>query len=356
MRSLVQLYIDNTLPDNMNFGLVRSKAFLILSREELVSTLSSTNKPKEEVEFYWQAIDNFKRPIKSNLRYLVESLDFSSTNEENSWLEAIKWIKTEFFHSNRPSPEVSHCPNKTIPVKLQQYLTTNNGDKEAQINPHHYEYSIYRRLNEYLKTGKIYLEDSLQHRSLTQELVFLEEKDELIKQLNIPALNRPITEQLDDLFIELGQLWESFNKKLHKRELKHLRYDKKNQTLHLQKIKVDKDEQIKHHFFKQLPFCDIVDVLKFVNKDSGFLADLTHIQPRYAKQIAREDCLIATVIAQAMNNGNLNMSNISNIPYVALQDTLQSHIRLSTLKAANDIISNGISRSYVYFSILFIRS
>ena len=138
MRSLVQLYIDNTLPDDMNFGLVRSKAFLILPREELVSTLSSTNKPQEEVDFYWQTIDNFKRPIKSNLRYLVESLDFSSTNEENSWLEAIKWIKTEFSQSNRPAPEVSHCPNKTIPVKLQYYLTTNNGDKEAQINPHRY--------------------------------------------------------------------------------------------------------------------------------------------------------------------------------------------------------------------------
>lgn len=47
---------------------------------------------------------------------------------------------------------------------------------------------------------------------------------------------------------------------------------KKNQTLHSQKIKVDKDEEIKHNFFKQLPFCNIVDVLKFVNKDSGFFS------------------------------------------------------------------------------------
>ena len=129
----------------------------------------------------------------------------------------------------------------------------------------------------------------------------------------------------------MGQLWESFNKKLHKGELKHMRYDKKDQTIHLRKIKVDKDEEIKHNFFKQLPFCDIVDVLKFVNKDSGFLADLTHIQPRYSKQIAKEDCLIATIIAEAMNNGNLNMSNISNIPYAALQHTLQSRIRLLSL-------------------------
>ena len=254
MRSLVQLYIDNTLPDDMNFGLVRSKAFLILPREALVSTLSSTNKPQEEVDFYWQTIDNFKRPIKSNLRYLVESLDFSSTNEENSWLEAIKWIKTEFSQSNRPALEVSHCPNKTIPVKLQHYLTTNNGDKEAQINPHRYEYSIYRRLNEYLKTGKIYLEDSLQHRSLTQELVSLEEKDELIKQLNIPALNRPITEQLHDLFRELGQLWESFNKKLNKGELKHLRYDKKIKHCIYKKSKLIKTNKLSITFLNNCLF------------------------------------------------------------------------------------------------------
>lgn len=84
-----------------------------------------------------------------------------------------------------------------------------------------------------------------------------------------------------------------------------------------------------------------------------FLADLTHIQPRYSKQIEREDCSIATIMGQAMNNGNLNMSSISNIPYVALQDTLQSRIRPSTLKATNDTISNGISRMSIFPSYSF---
>lgn len=151
-------------------------------------------------------------------------------------------------------------------------------------------------------------------------------------------MNRPISEQLDELFAELEQLWEDFDKALRKKKLKHMRYDTKDKTLHLQKIKVNKDEQLQHHFFEQLPFCDIVDVLRFVNQLSGFLSALTHVQPRYAKRPAKEDCLIATILAQAMNNGNLNMSDISNIPYTALQDTLQSRIRLSTLKAANDIL------------------
>lgn len=349
MRRLAQLYVDDTLSDEVSFGLVRQKAFSILSRDELVNKVSNLGKkPAQEVDFYWQTIDTFKRTIKSNLRHLVETLNFSSTNQENPWLSAIQWIKTEFPKPQRLSPEITDCPDNTIPTKLQKYLTTKDGDKITRINPHRYEYWIYRRLNESLKTGTIYLKDGLQYRSLSQELVSLEEKEVLIQQINIPALARPITQQLDDLFAELHQLWETFSNELRKGKLKHLRYDEKDKTLHLQKTKANKDEQIQHHFYEKLPFCDIIDVLRFVNKRSGFLSAFTHIQPRYAKQQAKEDCLIATIIAQAMNNGNLNMSDISDIPYTALQDTLQSRVRLATLKSANDLISNDIAKMSIF--------
>lgn len=49
-----------------------------------------------------------------------------------------------------------------------------------------------------------------------------------------------------------------------------------------------------------------------------------------------------------MNNGNLNMSNIANIPYSILQDTLQSRIRLNTLKNASNLISNKISEMSIF--------
>jgi TnpA family transposase len=349
MRALAQLYVDEALPDEMPFSSVRQKAFSILSKAELLNTLSTSGKKRvQESDFYWQTVDTSKRRISSNLRHLVKSLDFSSVNEANPWLLAIEWIKTQFSKSQRLAPGISNYPDKTIPAKLRQYLTTKDDDKSTKIHPDRYEYWIYRRLGEHLKIGKIYLEDSLRYRSLNQELISPEETDELIKQSNIPALTQPISQQLDDLFIELGQLWEKFDKALRKGELKHLRYDEKDKTLHLQKIKVNKDEQRQRRFFAQLPFCDIVDVLKFVNKYSGFLSVLTHVQPRYVKQPAKEDHLIATVIAQAMNNGNSNMSDISNIPYAALQDTLQSRIRLSTLKTANDLISNGIAQMSIF--------
>ena len=351
MKRLAQLYVDDTLPDDVTFGIVRQKAFLILSRDKLISTVSDLGgKAPKEVDFYWQTVDASRRIIKPHLRHLVAALNFSSIHKENRWLSAIQWIQT---NSKQLTPKKVDCPDKTVPTKLEQYLTTKNGNKPTRVNLHRYEYWIYRRLNTQLRTGTIYLEDSLQYRSLRHELVSLEEKDKIIKQLNIPALAQPITKQLDDLFAELHQTWESFNEALCKGKLKHLRYDEKNKTLHLQKIKTNKDEQIQHDFYKKLPFSSIIDVLRFVNKHTGFLSVFPHIQARYAKNQAEEDHLLATIIAQGMNNGNFNMASISGIPYTILQDTLQSRIRLATLIAANDLISNGTARMSSFPSYLF---
>jgi hypothetical protein len=223
------------------------------------------------------------------------ALNFSSTNPKNHWMEAIQWIKNDFT-PQRLAPLFDDCPDNTVPVKLQPYLTTKTEEK-TRINPARYEFWVYRHLNRQLNSGEIFLEDSLQHRSLNQELVSLEEKDELIQQLNIPALNKPIKQELDTLFAELDQLWATFYKAMRKGKLKHLRYDEKNGTLHWHKIKSDKDERLHHTIYEQLPLCDITDVLRFVNKRCGFLSAFTHLQPRYAQQPAKKDCLIGAIIA-----------------------------------------------------------
>jgi hypothetical protein len=349
MKRLAQLYVDDKLPDEMNFGLVRKKAFEILSKEDLLHKVSViAKKPAQEEDFYWQATDKFKRKVTSNLRNLVAALDFSSTNPENRWMEALQWIKTDFPRSKQSAPFIDDCPDKTIPAKLLPYFSNKTDDNSEKINQSRYEFWIYKQINSQLKKGSIFLEDSLQYRSLSHELVSLEEKDSLIKQLGIPALSQPISAQLDTLFIELNELWEVFNRELKKDNLKHLRYDEKEKTLHWQKPNVKKNEKLQSKFYKQMKLLDITDVLRCVNKRCDFMSAFTHIQPRYSKQPAKEDCLIGTLIAQAMNNGNLNMADISDIPYAALQETLQSRVRLATLKNASNLISNDISKMPIF--------
>ena len=333
---LAQLYVDETISDDISFGKVREKAFAIISRDDLVNkVLSSTNSPLQESNFYWQAIDKYKRVIKSNLRNTLGLLDFSSTESCSQWLNAINWIKEDFSKPNMV-PLLDDVPENTLPTKLLPYL--NSSDEPKNFIKVRYEFWVYNKLEQYLKSGGVYLEDSLQHRSLNQELVAIEEQTEVLKQLNIPALQKPIKEQLDELLAVQHKLLLKLNKDLRKNKLKHLEYDNKTGILHWKKVKINKDEEVKHQFYSQLPLSGIVEVLKFVASDCRFLSALTHIQPRYAKQPPVAANLIATLIAQAMNNGNVNMAEISDIPYAVLQDTLQTRIRLNTLKAANDIM------------------
>lgn len=351
MRQLAKLYIDDTLPDNVSFGFVRQKAFSILSRKTLIGTLAIAEKKQlQEVDFYWQAVDEIKHSVKTNLRHIVDSLTFSSTTQANSFLNAIHSISSL---RNRKGMKaiLSEAHKNIIPLKLRLHILMKD-ENPSQINTYRYEYWVYRKLHESIKTGAIYLEDSLRYKSLNHELVSLEEKEDLIQDLDIPVLKQPIKQQLDALFAELQNLWKKFDSSLRRGKLKHLKFDEKAKTLHIKKSRVCQDEKIEHRFYEQVPFCDIVDVLRFVDKHTHFTSAFTHIQPRYAKQPLKEYALIATIIAQAMNNGNLNMSEIANIPYASLQDTLQSRIRLSTLKTANDFQSWYFYN--VYLSSLFL--
>jgi TnpA family transposase len=57
---------------------------------------------------------------------------------------------------------------------------------------------------------------------------------------------------------------------------------------------------------------------------------------------------MAVILAQALNYGNLGMSETCDIPYHSLEATHQQYLRLSTLKNANDRISNFIAALAIF--------
>ena len=161
--------------------------------------------------------------------------------------------------------------------------------------------------------------------------------------MDIPFLCQSIEEQLIRLKAELHAQWLSFNRELKQGKLSHLEYNKGTQTLTWRKPKVDKQSTHEQSFYEQLPFCDIADVFRLVNHECKCLSALTPLQPRYAKKSADTNSLIAVIMAQAMNYGNLVLSRTSDIPYHVLETTYQQYLRQASLKAANDRISNAIS-------------
>lgn len=347
MRSFASFFIDARFPDEVHFGKVREQAFKsILSESELRAKLDESNSNlTKEMDFRWKSISKLGSRFKNNLRSLVMSLDFSSTIQNSPWLNAVNWFKTIFLKKESLNQQsILNFPENTIPKRLHAYLLETDKDgKPIKLRSERYEFWIYRQLKKRLQVGELYLEDSIYHRCLDQELVSLKDKETVLQQLDIPALRQPIEKLLDEKFSELHELWVAFNDDLKNGKLKHLRYDEAKKTLHLRKLKTNKEEEFQQQFYAQFPLCDIDDVLQFVNERCNFLSAFTHIQPRYSKQLPDKKSLIAVIMAQALNHGNLNMSEISDIPYHVLQDTYQSYVRLATLKNANDLISNDIA-------------
>ena len=259
------------------------------------------------------------------------------------------WLK-EIFAAKKTINQypVSESPEKTRPKRLEKYLVETNSKGKKKFRDDRYEFWIYRQIKKKIKSGDLYLEDSIHNRSLQQELDAAKEKGALVNPLDIPVLKTSVKQLLDMRFTELRTEWLKFHTDFIQGKLKHLYYDEKTNTLHLKKCGAEQDEDAQYRFYEQLPLCDITDVLRFVSEHSRYPSAFTLLQPRYAKLLADENTLNAVIIAQAMNNGNLNMAEISDIPYDNLLEVYQSRVRLQTLKKANDLIGDDIAKMPIF--------
>ena len=189
------LYVDETVSDTTPFGEVRQRAFKILPKEALQSVGQRLSvKPRRKLAVRWQVIDGLAARMRRQLRPLYGALEFSSAVPENPWLAALAWLKAVLANQQRLSQRpLAECPPTTLPKRLRPYLLTFDTDGDPTgVHADRYEFWLYRQLRKRLKSGEIYLDDSLQHRRFSDELVSLEEQADVLRQMNIPWLRKPI--------------------------------------------------------------------------------------------------------------------------------------------------------------------
>jgi TnpA family transposase len=343
---LLLLYVDDTVADATPFGNVRQRAYKIMPRDTLQITGQRMSvKSMGKLALHWQAVESLAERLRRHLRPLYVALDFADIDPDSPWLAALTWAKSVFARQQRLSQRpLAECPAATLPKRLRTYLLTFDTEgKPTGLHADRYEFWLYRQIRKRFKAGEIYLDDSLQHRHFSDELVSLDEQSDVLAQMDIPFLREPIETQLDELTAELRTQWLAFNHELEQGKLPHLEYDRNTQKLTWRKPKGENQKVREHAFYEQLPFCDVADVFRFVNDQCQFLSTLTPLQPRYAKKVAAPDSLMAVIIAQAMNHGNLVMSRTSDIPYHVLEATYQQYLRQASLLVANDRISSAIA-------------
>lgn len=214
---LLLLYVDDTVTDATPFGNVRQHAYKIMPKDLLQDTGQRMSvKPASKLALHWQAADRMAERIRRHLRPLYVTLDFSSVTPDSPWLAALMWAKSVFAKQQRLSQRpLDECPPIILPKRLRQYLLIFDADgKPTNLHADRYEFWLYRQIRKRLKSGEIYIDDSLQHRHFSDELVSMEDKADILAQMDIPFLRKPIDIQLDALVTELREQWRAFNREL----------------------------------------------------------------------------------------------------------------------------------------------
>jgi len=104
---------------------------------------------------------------------LYGGLNFASTTPDSPWLAALAWAKSVFAKQQRLSQRpLEECPAATLPKRLRQYLLTFDADGEpTSLHADRYEFWLYHQVRKRFESGELYLDDSLQHRRFSDELV-----------------------------------------------------------------------------------------------------------------------------------------------------------------------------------------
>ncbi|MDA1775309.1 Tn3 family transposase [Bacillus cereus] len=357
--NVLQVIIDENISEHTVFKDIQRRVFSILDRPkltELANQILNTSKIDEKA-FRWERIDALALQFKRQIRPIFMTIDFVTTDMDDSLMDAIHFLK-EVFMKRKPllKYDIEDIPQTFIPNGSKRYLYTKDDAHSKRLLIDRYEFLIYHSLWNRLQSGDIFCRDSIQYRSFEDDLVDEDtwvHKESMIQGFNLTKLQQPIEQHLKELETKLEARIIAINKRITSGKNKHVQV-KKHKNHHSWTLPYTRASSlINHSFFDVLPQVDMRSILYFVNQQCNFLDNFEHILGRYANQKANDYTLIPCLIAWGTNMGLYRMGEVSDIDFSKLATTSTNFIRLETLKDANDCISNATSQIpiFLYFNI-----
>jgi TnpA family transposase len=215
-----------------------------------------------------------------------------------------------------------------------------------------YAFMTYLHTKKSLEAGSIFVKDSINYRSLDDELIpiktWKEKKDSILRKINNPLLLTPIDKILLDINSQLESKYQKVNRRIKSKENKDITIDTKKNKITWKLPYKKQEDQVNNPFYEKLPTNNISDVIRIVAEKTDFLKYFTHIQPNSSKTRAELDSIIAYMISRGSGIGKSRMKDISDITLSELDTTENNFIRLETLRKSNDQIVNCMAKLPIF--------
>ena len=347
------LFVDDSIPGDAPFAVVKEKAFALLDPERFaVVSDYMRNVDFDKPHWEWNYYASLSLTFKRNLRHLFADLDFGGRVEDAPLLEGVVFLQGQ-LRQDKSLRQVTPAlfPTAIISNKLQRYLFTRTATKEKHLEVDRYEFLIYRLLRNALEAGDLFVQDSIEFRRFEDDLIHdtrWQDRDTILQEIGARVLLTPIEETLRAFQDALEARLISVNKRIADGKNKYIKVTgpaaKRRWTLLYPK----EEEPTNSPFYDRLPGIGIADLLWFVAEQTQFLGAFTHVLDRYVKQAPEPHELLASIVALGTNMGPWKMAEVSGLSHPSLMTTARNYLRLETLHAANDAISNAIARLAIF--------
>lgn len=150
--------------------------------------------------------------------------------------------------------------------------------------------------------------------------------------------------RLDDAIEALDQAWVSTTENIRLEQNAGFQIKETPDGKLQWRLLYDSSKKLDDSFFRTLPKAEIADVVMFIGELTGMWHGFTHLKDRYTKRKKTAPlALNACILSEAFGFGTIKMSEMSDIDYSALRSTREDFVRIETLCAANDLVSNFIN-------------
>lgn len=340
---LLQIYIDTDIDNEVSFGNIRKKAYKVLSKKKieiLSNHLRDTNYDTHHYE--WEFIDQNIKQVTKTIRsiFLVLSLEYDHISNELAL--AFGQAKKELQKQGQIQSINPNLVNKNE----QKFI---DGHENSTCR---YEYFLYRKVYQLYSKNSITVKNSIKNKSLSSDLInkdsWDKEKDNYIENANQPAISTHISLTLKSKLDQLESKLKSFTNTIAIGNNQYIEYLPGKQQFKWSIPNKRWQESIDNPIYKQIQHLGIVELMSFVAQNTEFLDAFEHATMSKEKDDLLKNDLIACILGNGTNYGLYKMANISDRSIGRLRHVEETFLRASTLKDANDMISNAIAELPIF--------
>jgi TnpA family transposase len=330
--------LDHDALNQVAYSILPEEQFLALAKFLKGNIFDKT---AAKWEFYLKS----SRMFSLYLRPIFMAVQFEHCKKDNKVMELINLLKNHYASGKNPSMfKLSDDLGFTIPKNMTPYLKRKPTDE--QIDPYLFEFFVYQKMYHQLDRGVLCCNNSISYCDIDKDLIndaLVDDIEKIAGEFGYPKIPIYCDERLEDAVNLLDNAWDITTKNI------RLRYNpgfnlKETKTGQLDwSLLYDSSEELDDTFFKTLPRVELIDVVMFIGNRIDMWSGFTHMKDRYTKR-KRPDTLAvnACLMSEAFGIDEMKMAEMSDLNFNLLRSTREDFIRVDTLCAVNDKVSNYI--------------